>query len=226
MINVTNDAWYGQSSAAWQHMMMYAVRAVESGRSVARSANTGISGWVDSRGRVHQPSGMYTTEYVLADVRIESGTTPYVQLGEWVAVPALIVALFLWFTTHVGAGFWRRRREWPEAVFGYGAMTVFFGGVLVWFVRGHPTEDVATKMTALWIMSLLVGLGNLSGRPWGRTATRWVGRILVVGGSLGVLAGAFWAAGIAVLGVVLAETARRRAHAFQRGPAYEEPVDP
>ncbi|MBN1587674.1 MAG: apolipoprotein N-acyltransferase, partial [Candidatus Omnitrophica bacterium] len=55
LINITNDAWFGRSAAPFQHLAASVFRAVEFGRSVVRSANTGVSGFVDSYGRIYSP---------------------------------------------------------------------------------------------------------------------------------------------------------------------------
>ena len=52
LVNITNDAWYGRTSAPHQHLAMAAFRAVENGKYLVRAANTGISAVVDPRGRV------------------------------------------------------------------------------------------------------------------------------------------------------------------------------
>ncbi len=52
LINVSNDAWYGDSIGPWQHLDQAVVRAIEEGLPVARSTNTGISALIDSRGRI------------------------------------------------------------------------------------------------------------------------------------------------------------------------------
>ena len=52
LTTITNDAWYGRSSAAYQHWEQASMRAIEEGRYLARAANTGISGFVDPYGRV------------------------------------------------------------------------------------------------------------------------------------------------------------------------------
>ncbi|MBL9139228.1 MAG: apolipoprotein N-acyltransferase [Verrucomicrobiales bacterium] len=53
MINLTNDAWFGESSAQWQHAANAAFRAIENGRPLIRSCNNGISCWIDAHGRLH-----------------------------------------------------------------------------------------------------------------------------------------------------------------------------
>ena len=54
LVNMTNDAWYGFSSAPFQFLRMVATRAVETGRPVARAANTGISAFIDPVGRIRE----------------------------------------------------------------------------------------------------------------------------------------------------------------------------
>ena len=59
LTTITNDAWYGWSSAAYQHWDQAAMRAIENGRYLARAANTGVSGFVDPYGRVLQKSKLF-----------------------------------------------------------------------------------------------------------------------------------------------------------------------
>lgn len=60
LVNITNDAWYGRSSAPYQSMAMAVFRAVETRRSLIRAANTGISGFVDPLGRVTGQTALFT----------------------------------------------------------------------------------------------------------------------------------------------------------------------
>jgi apolipoprotein N-acyltransferase len=113
LVNLTNDAWYGFSAAPFQFLRMVAMRAVETGRPVARAANTGISAFIDPLGRIHQPTpiGLVQSdnnqvdaglrvppEWRVQDLPLMSGTTPYVVIGD---VPAYLAAAFT-----VGAWAW------------------------------------------------------------------------------------------------------------------------
>ena len=70
LTTITNDAWFGRSSAPYQHFEMASMRAIEQGRYLARSANTGISGIVDPYGRVLMASELFTTQVLVGDVRL------------------------------------------------------------------------------------------------------------------------------------------------------------
>lgn len=59
LVNLTNDAWYGRSSAPWQHLSMAVFRAVENRRSLGRAANTGVSGFIDPLGRMFGLSPLF-----------------------------------------------------------------------------------------------------------------------------------------------------------------------
>ena len=91
LTTITNDAWFGRSSAAYQHFEQAAVRAVEQGRYLVRSANTGISGTVDPYGRVLSSTPLFETRVLMADVRLLSGRTPYAVIGDVPLYLALVV---------------------------------------------------------------------------------------------------------------------------------------
>jgi apolipoprotein N-acyltransferase len=177
MFNVTNDAWYGVSSAAYQHLMMYAVRAVETARPVARAANTGVSAVVDTRGRVHGASSLYETTVVVEDLAITDEWTLYMTLGDTLPFLAAVMMAGLWYLALLGPVFWRRPRKRTEAVVGYAGLIVALGLLVFHFALAPPGNDEAasTRNQLIFIGASLVGVGALSGRPWGRTAQRWVG---------------------------------------------------
>jgi apolipoprotein N-acyltransferase len=85
LTTVTNDGWYGTSSAPYQHFEMASMRAIEEGRYMARSANTGISGVVDPYGRVVQASAIFEQVGLVAEVRLLRSRTIYSQIGDVIA---------------------------------------------------------------------------------------------------------------------------------------------
>ena len=86
LTTITNDAWYGQSSAPYQHFEMASMRAIEQGRYLARAANTGISGIVDPYGRVVARSGIFEQVGLVGEVRFLTSRTIYSRIGDVIGV--------------------------------------------------------------------------------------------------------------------------------------------
>jgi apolipoprotein N-acyltransferase len=85
LTTITNDAWYGRSSAAYQHWEQAVMRSIENGRYLARAANTGISGFVDPYGRVIVKTGLFEQALLVEDVRFVTHRTIYSRIGDLVA---------------------------------------------------------------------------------------------------------------------------------------------
>jgi apolipoprotein N-acyltransferase len=99
LTTITNDAWYGHSSAPHQHFWQATLRAVEHGRYLVRSANTGISGIVDPYGRVVVQTPIFEQTVVTGDVRFLDGRTLYSRTGDAFAYACGLVALLAWWAT-------------------------------------------------------------------------------------------------------------------------------
>jgi len=97
IINITNDAWYGRSSAPYQHFSMSVFRAVENKRSLIRSANTGISGFVDPAGRIVASTDIFKEEVLTASMPRLHKKTIYTRFGDIFAMICLAATLFLVF---------------------------------------------------------------------------------------------------------------------------------
>jgi apolipoprotein N-acyltransferase len=97
LTTITNDAWYGHSSAPYQHFWMATLRAVEQGRYLVRSANTGISGIVDPYGRVVAMTRIFERTVVAGDVRYLDHRTVYARTGDSFAYACGLVTLAAWF---------------------------------------------------------------------------------------------------------------------------------
>jgi apolipoprotein N-acyltransferase len=93
LTTITNDSWYGQSSAAYQHFEMAAMRAIEQGRYLVRSANTGISGIVDPYGRVLARTSLFETVAVVGEARFVTEKTVYAKIGDSVAYAAAVLTV-------------------------------------------------------------------------------------------------------------------------------------
>jgi apolipoprotein N-acyltransferase len=91
LTTITNDAWYGQSSAPYQHFEMATMRAIEQGRYLARAANTGISGVVDPYGRIVLRSGIFEEAALVAEVRLLTGRTIYSYIGDAIAYAGILI---------------------------------------------------------------------------------------------------------------------------------------
>jgi apolipoprotein N-acyltransferase len=82
LVNITNDAWYGRSSAPYQHFSMTVFRAVENRRALARSANTGISGFVDPAGRILAETPIFEEAAMSRQLPLMTLTTFYTRFGD------------------------------------------------------------------------------------------------------------------------------------------------
>jgi len=93
LVNVSNDAWFGDSIAPHQHLQIARVRALETARPMARSTNTGISAFIDHDGRVLARSPQFEAHALDASIQPRTGATPYVVYGNYLVVTALLLAL-------------------------------------------------------------------------------------------------------------------------------------
>jgi apolipoprotein N-acyltransferase len=82
LTTMTNDAWYGLSSAPYQHFEQARMRAIEQGRYLVRSANTGISGVIDPYGRVLVKTELFEPAIASAEVRLLEPLTLYARIGD------------------------------------------------------------------------------------------------------------------------------------------------
>ncbi|WP_428897565.1 apolipoprotein N-acyltransferase [Parelusimicrobium proximum] len=92
-VNMTNDGWYLDTSAPYQHFAVNVLRAVETGKPVIRSANTGISGWIDGKGRVKDRSELGAEGVFIYDVPVpqEGVQTFYSNFGDIFAMAFCVI---------------------------------------------------------------------------------------------------------------------------------------
>ena len=93
LMTITNDAWFGQTSAPYQHFAQASMRAIENGRYLVRAANTGISGIVDPYGRVLARSQLFAPDVIVGDVQLLRASTVYTRIGDAFAYASLALTL-------------------------------------------------------------------------------------------------------------------------------------
>ena len=96
LVNITNDAWFGNTSAPYQHFSMAVFRAVENRRALIRAANTGISGFINPAGRVLARSELFEEAAMTCSVPvIKNQTTIYTRYGNLLVLCCFIVLAFI-----------------------------------------------------------------------------------------------------------------------------------
>jgi apolipoprotein N-acyltransferase len=103
LVNVSNDAWFGDSIAPHQHLEIARARALEAGRFVVRATNTGVSAFIGPDGELLQRAPQFEYATLTMDVVPMRGMTPYARTGNWPIV-TLALGLVGWFA-------WQSRRR-------------------------------------------------------------------------------------------------------------------
>jgi apolipoprotein N-acyltransferase len=100
LVNISNDGWYGDTSAPWQHLNMVRMRAIENHRWVLRATNTGITAVIDPFGRVREHAPRHVRTAIAVGFNYETELTFYTRYGDvfaWTcaAVTALLMVMAL-----------------------------------------------------------------------------------------------------------------------------------
>ncbi|PNU20909.1 apolipoprotein N-acyltransferase [Geothermobacter hydrogeniphilus] len=101
LVNITNDAWFGRSSAPWQLLEMSAVRAVENRIWIARAANTGISALISPLGEIRQQTPLFKPALLVGKVYPGAGASLYRRIGDLLPQGCLLVAVLLGFAARL-----------------------------------------------------------------------------------------------------------------------------
>ena len=95
LLNLTNDAWYGRSSAPYHSLAMAVFRAVETRRSLVRSANTGISAFIEPTGTISEQSEIFIQWTKSSEISLLTGKTVWVRFGYLFAPACLTLSLII-----------------------------------------------------------------------------------------------------------------------------------
>jgi apolipoprotein N-acyltransferase len=91
LVNVTNDAWFGHSTARYQHLQLSRMRAMEAGRPMVRAANDGVSAVIGHHGEIVKSAPEYEANVMRASIQPRIGLTPYARTGNWLVVCLALV---------------------------------------------------------------------------------------------------------------------------------------
>ena len=108
LVNISNDGWYGDTSAPWQHLNMVRMRAIESHRWIVRATNTGITSVINPDGRVIASAPRHIRTAIRVTFGYEHDVTMYVRFGDWLPWSCAVLTI-------VAMGFaeWSRRTNRP-----------------------------------------------------------------------------------------------------------------
>lgn len=108
LVNITNDAWFGRSSAPYQHLSMAVFRAVETRTPLLRAANTGVTAIIDSNGHISTMTPLFEQTFRIGEVRPGNGNSLYLKIGD---APAWLCVLLT--AGIVGLALTRRTKSGP-----------------------------------------------------------------------------------------------------------------
>jgi apolipoprotein N-acyltransferase len=97
LVNISNDAWFGRTSAHYQHFSMAVFRAIEFRRPVVRAANTGISGSIDAAGRIVAKLDPFQEGVIVCSPVTVQGETFYCRYGDIFLFLCACICVFVLF---------------------------------------------------------------------------------------------------------------------------------
>lgn len=170
LVNITNDAWYGRSSAPFQHLLMYKLRSVENGRSFVRATNSGLTAWIDAYGTVHRSLGLFERGLQINEVPLITKSTLYTQIGDVIAIICLLALIIAYGIAAVPLKAIIRERRIGDILI----MLILIGimvGSYLYFSQAHfmTIESAQTKKFFIFLLCMTIFVGALSRTERSRT---------------------------------------------------------
>ncbi len=95
IVTITNDAWFGRTAGPFQHFSMAVFRAIENRKPLVRAANTGISGFIDSNGRIISSSTIFTRQAMTETIITDRSLTFYTKFGDLFSYLCIVISIIL-----------------------------------------------------------------------------------------------------------------------------------
>jgi apolipoprotein N-acyltransferase len=94
-VTITNDAWFGRTAGPYQHFSMAVFRAIENRKPVIRAANTGVSGFIDSDGRVLAETPLFKRLVLSGAIKTDRTLTFYTKYGDLFSYLCIVISIVL-----------------------------------------------------------------------------------------------------------------------------------
>jgi apolipoprotein N-acyltransferase len=110
---MTNDGWWDDTPGYKQHLAYGTLRAIETRKAIARSANTGISCFINIKGEIEQPQGWWTAAAIRQVIRSQEGMTFYSKHGDYIAIMMVFLAWagMIWYLIRLGIRIAKRKKS-------------------------------------------------------------------------------------------------------------------
>jgi apolipoprotein N-acyltransferase len=95
IVNITNDAWFGKTTGPYQHFSIAVFRAVENRKPLIRAANTGISGFIDSNGRILTKTSLFQQTILTTEIKTDSMKSFYTKYGDLFSYFCIVSSILL-----------------------------------------------------------------------------------------------------------------------------------
>lgn len=111
IVNITNDGWFGNTSGPYQHFSISVFRAIENRKPLVRAANSGISGVIDSKGRIINKTKLFERTYLIENIKTNDKMTFYTKYGDIFAYICIVISLiFIFGNISIGGKRWLHLR--------------------------------------------------------------------------------------------------------------------
>jgi len=95
IVTITNDAWFGNTAGPYQHFSMAVFRAIENRKPLVRAANSGVSGFIDSNGRILKQSGLFDRQVLTYTLKTDFSMTFYTRFGDLFSFFCIVISIIL-----------------------------------------------------------------------------------------------------------------------------------
>jgi apolipoprotein N-acyltransferase len=107
IVNITNDGWFGNTSGPYQHFSIAVFRAIENRKPLVRAANSGISGFIDSKGKIINKTKLFERNYLVENIKINNNMSFYTKYGDIFAYICFVISLiFIFGNISIGGKKW------------------------------------------------------------------------------------------------------------------------